>query len=188
MADQDYKIPDGFCQCGCGEKTNIVRRNIKKLGYKMGDHRRYISGHNIMHNGVNGHYKWGNGICRGVNRYTEIRLHEHPRAKPNGYINEHIWLAEKALGRALPKGTEVHHVNGSKDGGPLVICQDRAYHSLLHRRTRALKACGHANWRKCWFCGQWDAPENLYIRPNRSEGFHRKCHKEYERDRLANHA
>lgn len=29
-------IPDGFCQCGCGEKTSLVN----------GSHRRFISGHN----------------------------------------------------------------------------------------------------------------------------------------------
>lgn len=54
---------------------------------------------------------------------------------------EHIVLAEKALGRPLPKGSQVHHVNSNKGDngrGNLVICQDAKYHSLLHRRTRKL--------------------------------------------------
>ncbi len=35
------------------------------------------------------------------------------------------------------------------------------------------KACGHANWRKCSICHQWDDPLNLYLSP--SHAFHRRC-------------
>ncbi len=49
-------------------------------------------------------------------------------------------VAERALGHPLPKGAEVHHVNGRpRDNRPqnLVICQNRAYHLFLHERMRA---------------------------------------------------
>ena len=68
-------------------------------------------------------------------------------------------LAEKALGKPLPKGCEVHHHTDIQ----LVICQDHAYHFLLHVRTRAFRACGHANWRKCLYCKKYDKLENLKI-------------------------
>lgn len=52
---------------------------------------------------------------------------------------EHIVVAERALGKPLPNGAVVHHVNlDTHDNRPcnLVICPDEAYHRLLHKRMR----------------------------------------------------
>ena len=52
---------------------------------------------------------------------------------------EHIVVAEKALGKPLPKGARVHHVNLDTHDNRrrnLVICPDEAYHQLLHKRMR----------------------------------------------------
>lgn len=73
---------------------------------------------------------------------------KHPRAhnqggRRGGYVFEHILVAEKALGKFLPAGAVVHHVNGDVlDNRPqnLVICQDQPYHLLIHRRARQLVA------------------------------------------------
>ncbi len=55
---------------------------------------------------------------------------------------EHILKAEKALGRPLPKGAVVHHMNRKPwdNDTPLnlVICPDQGYHLLLHRRMKEL--------------------------------------------------
>jgi hypothetical protein len=115
-----------------------------------------------------------------------IHMPEHPRADTNhGYVYEHILVAEQALGKPLPPGAEVHHVDvdcGNNEGTNLVICQDDAYHKLLHQRMRALRACGHADWLKCKFCKQYDAPENLYVSPCGSV-HHPRCVNEYHRNR-----
>jgi len=109
----------------------------------------------------------------------------------NGYVREHILVAEKALGKPLPKGAVLHHHNEDRtDNRPenLVICQDRAYHALLHRRMRAKAACGHADWRMCVYCKEHDDPKNMVVRPGLGkEAFHRECRNAYERERQAKH-
>jgi|SRR5215469_5231505 len=53
---------------------------------------------------------------------------------------EHVVVAQQALGKPLPQGAVVHHMNRdpSDNHTPfnLVICPDQAYHLLLHQRMR----------------------------------------------------
>lgn len=79
-------------------------------------------------------------------------------------VLRHVLIAEQALGKRLPKGAQVHHVDEDRSNDRndnLVICPNASYHQLLHRRQRALDACGNANWRKCHICKQYDAPSRL---------------------------
>ena len=116
------------------------------------------------------------------NGYRMVFLPDNPKSGKSGFMYEHVAMAEKVLGKLLPPGAEVHHHGEKNDNTQLVICQDHAYHRLLHRRTKALKACGHANWRKCNFCKQYDKPENLYIHPNGRNAWHKHCaHNYYKR-------
>ena len=46
--------------------------------------------------------------------YRMILNRNHPRARANGYVLEHILVAEQMLGRPLADGEEVHHVNRDK--------------------------------------------------------------------------
>lgn len=99
---------------------------------------------------------------------------------------EHVAIAEKALGKKLPAGAIVHHVNENtldNANSNLVICPSRAYHNLLHMRMRALAACGNANWMLCPFCGKHDDPANLYVYPNKNAAKHRQCYRDYMRAR-----
>lgn len=96
----------------------------------------------------------------------------------NGQLKyAHRLAAEKALGKPLPPYAEVHHVNGSKNGGSLVICENRSYHRLLHVRQKALVATGDPKKRKCVRCKGWDDILNLRPHdPREPEVFcHPKC-------------
>ncbi len=124
---------------------------------------------------------------------------EQPRS--DGYIDQlvdgkrnlqHIQIAERALGKPLPPKAEVHHVNEIRsDNRPenLVICPDRQYHTILHARTRALDACGHADWRKCAYCHQYDDLANMTCHASRGQllnkFYHKACAAKYFRDKKA---
>ncbi len=98
-------------------------------------------------------------------------------------IVEHVVIAERALGHALPPKAVVHHADGNPRNNVnanLVICPDQAYHLLLHTRMEALSACGNANWLKCEYCKQYDDPENMRLykqkRGANPKARHRACH------------
>ena len=179
MADPDSKIPYGFCQCGCGEKTKISPINSTRLGWTKGEPIQYINFHyNRAAKGEkNSRWKGGNVDCVG---YRAVKAYGHPR-NHNNYVLEHILKAEKALGKPLPPGVHVHHANGTRDSGELVICQDAAYHKLLHQRMRAKAACGHVHWRKCEYCKRYDEPTKLHI--GKGHVYHHACVNEYKRKR-----
>lgn len=120
-----------------------------------------------------------NDMCQ--KHYRRMRVHGDPmktnrrsNSDGKGYRNKgqkglHVILAERAIGKSLPKGAVVHHVNGDKsDNTPsnLVICPSSSYHALLHIRTRALAETGNANARKCKICKKYDLTENLTILRN----------------------
>lgn len=151
------------CACGCGQPAPIYR----------GAPLRFVHGHNAR----------GTGTGRSmVGGYPAVSLPSHPRANDRGFVQEHVVLAERALGKALPAGAEVHHVNEDrKDNGRgnLVVCQDHAYHSLLHVRARALRATGDASKRLCCRCGRYDDTPNL--RASGAQFYHPACNAAHAR-------
>lgn len=178
VKDAATEIPYGYCQCGCGQKTKVVTCNSKARGWIKGEPIRFIGGHHHNHRKGENHHNWNGGKIKDSSGYVLVSMPSHPRRDKRGYVFEHILVAEKILGKPLPLGAIPHHVNSIKDDNRpdnLVICQDRAYHNLLHQRQLALIACGHADWLKCKFCQTYDNPNNLYVRPNSNSGWHRNC-------------
>ena len=79
--------------------------------------------------------------------------HSKSRRGGNVYVRigdtyEHRIIAERALGKPLPKGAKVHHVDENERNNAhsnLVICQDQSYHKLLHVRALIVRAGGDPN-------------------------------------------
>jgi hypothetical protein len=61
------EIPYGFCHCGCGESTTIVKRNDAWRGAVRGEPRRFIAQH---HGRVQKHKRTKDRQTRG--RISEI--------------------------------------------------------------------------------------------------------------------
>ena len=170
----------GLCECGCGGFAPIARQTETARGAVKGHPIRFINGHN---NRRGGRYTTDAG-------YVKVKFYGHPRADKEDYVCEHILVAEAAIGRQLQKPIEVHHVNERKAdnrNSNLVVCEDNAYHCLLHRRMRAYQATGSVLGVKCSYCKQWDLPINpdVYVsdRVQSRHHYHRSCMREFFRER-----
>jgi hypothetical protein len=86
-----------------------------------------------------GNPKWRGGVYIGHAGYRSIFKPEHPYADVRGYVMEHRLVAEAAIGFYLPLGVPVHHFDLKTDNNArtnLVVCEDHAYHMILHFNTR----------------------------------------------------
>ncbi len=124
-----------LCACGCGRPTTIASQTSRRYGVVKGESRRYLAGHNAKNIPVKGYRS---------QRVNGVKAFIH-RAK-----------AEAALGKPLPAGAIVHHVDGFTNAqSALVICENQAYHLFLHHRTRIVRAGGNPNTDKiCGTCKQ----------------------------------
>jgi len=180
-------VEKGLCACGCGGKTGLVKQTINSKGIKKGDHNKYICGHSQKGKFQKENPSWKGGRYINHSGYVMVSIPGHKRSQQNGYVREHIYIAEKVLGKELPEKAQVHHFGSPSDNSQLVICEDQKYHFLLHIRAKALKECGDANKRKCKFCKKYDFIENLYcVQSNHGHGwnvYHDNCLKIYENKR-----
>lgn len=97
---------EGFCQCGCGQKTNLARQDDPKRGYKKGQPFPYLRNHRKRKSGVeyvvdeSGCWVWqrtrtpagyGNawdgGRTVGAHRLFYER---HVGPIPDGYVIDHL--------------------------------------------------------------------------------------------------
>ncbi len=104
------------------------------------------------------HPRWRGAIK--VRRDGRKLIYSPERGTGNsGYFCfEYILIAERALGKSLPKKAVVHHVDedSTNNGhGNLVICQDQSYHKLLHARADVIRRGGNPNTERiCTKCSR----------------------------------
>ncbi len=145
-----------LCECGCGEIAPIARFTNKRKGWIGGQPKRFVMGHHCRKS-------------RGV--------HYAKRSAGGVFEQLHRLRAIKALGHSLPVNAIVHHADGSKnDDAPLVICQDTAYHMLLHARMRIQAAGGNPNSDGlCSTCKAVKPREDFYPRAIAALGIASEC-------------
>lgn len=166
-----------LCECGCGEPAPIAKVTRTERGQRRGYPIRFINGHNKAV--ITGRSMHADG-------YVLVRARGHPRATKLGrYVLEHVIITERALGKYLPPGAVMHHVNGDRANNRpanLVLCEDQRYHLFLHRRARAISACSHADWRRCVRCSKYGDPATM-ARHTKKSFAHRSCNATYKRAR-----
>ena len=150
-------IERGFCQCGCGQKTAICQVNYPKRGFVKGEPKAFIHGHNTLKHGRS--YK-GVAITGGTRELHRV-------------------IAERALGKPLPTKAQVHHADGdhlNNANSNLVICQDVAYHKLLHMRMRVKAAGGNPNTDLyCHGCRSAKPADAFHRHPRHLNGRQSRC-------------
>lgn len=149
------EIARGLCQCGCGSKTPLATRNDDRHAAIKGQPTRFLRGHQRRRLGLIDH----------VGGYRLASAPGHARAT-HGRILEHVAIVESVLGRALPDGAVIHHVNeikGDNRNANLAVLQGQREHVELHARLRVLRAGGNP-WtqRLCCYCHHPKAFDDFY--------------------------
>jgi len=171
-----------LCECGCGNPAPIAKKTSTRNGHIKGRAVRFIYNHHLaLHKIGEKNPNWKGGRTQDTRGYMFILSPDHPQANKFGYVRQHRIRAEKAIGRILPLKHPVHHHSKNE----LVVCENHAYHRLLHLRTWAYRACGHAGFRKCPYCKKYDSVEKMILRRSgdRIQYAHAECKRIYERKR-----
>lgn len=116
---------NGLCECGCGLPAPLAKYSRKSKGIVAGQPLRFrLNHHRSKH----------------ISKYRTMQVDGGTKAV-------HRAIAERAVGRPLPRSVVVHHVDHDPDSRSprLVICQNQGYHKLLHARERIARAGGNPN-------------------------------------------
>lgn len=134
--------PNESCACTCGGTPATGRRfitghNLRLLDRRSATHRQRIA--------ESARIAWSTKRKRkplgsrrlDVNGYVLIKVREGGHR----WDKEHVLEVEKAIGRRMVPGEEVHHLNGVKTDNRidnLLLCATKSEHALVHASFGAL--------------------------------------------------
>jgi len=123
-----YEVKHGrarFCSKSC--QVRDQHRNGVYLGARKGSE----------------HHNWKGGVARSGGYLRELAK-DHPRAYGGRYIQQHILVVERIIGRQINKREHVHHIDGNRsnnDPKNLALMSNRE-HIRLHRLMESAKRRG----------------------------------------------
>ena len=131
--------PSGWCECGCGGKTTIVKSSKPEDDSYCGYPRRFIRGHHMRNLPPDQAHGWQGGRMTTHQGYVLIHKPDHHAATVNGYVPEHRLVYEESRGIKLPKSMQVHHLNGIRnDNRPENL---EAMTNSAHKRAHQFSQC-----------------------------------------------
>lgn len=100
------------CKCDCGNEkfiqvSKLINGHTKSCGCLVKELAQNRAGEK--------HYSWKGGRLKTNYGYILLLKKDHPNARKNGRIFEHVFVMSEYLGRPLKKNETVHHKNGIKD-------------------------------------------------------------------------
>jgi transposase len=124
--DDKWTMEQLAAHFGCSESTvrkNLIDNNLridsKEVARRRLEKNRELYPHRVEREG-----------------YIQLRMPTHPDADTNGYVPEHRFVAETAIGRRVEHVEQVHHINLRKrDNQPenLAILPSKEVHARLHK-------------------------------------------------------
>lgn len=104
----NLNIPEGYCQCGCGQKTKIATRTRTNRGWIKDKPLKFVAGHAERRGNKNPNFK--GGIVRGYNKIDDT-VRWFITCRDGSRIAFARAVMEAKLKRTLKTHEHVHHIN-----------------------------------------------------------------------------
>lgn len=110
--------------------------------------------------------------------YVFVRMPRHPRSN-NNYVQKHIVVMEKFLGRFVLESEVVHHIDGNTENNDidnLLLFKSENEHRRWHAEQRIRLAGGNPEVHKiCWSCRKLKKKDEFHKSRNGWDGHSHTC-------------
>lgn len=110
-----------------GVTIACVRKYFVKYGIKRRTKKEYVNRREKNHN-------WKGGRRATPGGYIQLHMPQHPNCDKHGYVYEHRYVMEQAIGRYLTANEVVHHIDENKSNNDIsnLMLLTNSEHVALH--------------------------------------------------------